>query len=559
MGAPGFWDDQQSAAQVSAEHSRTTRRLERWRGLASEVEDLQALAEMAEEDESVAAEVAGQMTGVEERLAELEEERLFSGRYDAGDALVTVNAGAGGTDAQDWAEMVLRMMMRWAERRGLQVELLEASPGEEAGIKSATFRATGENAYGLFSAEKGVHRLVRLSPFDAAHRRQTSFAGARGRAGGRGRRRHRDRGRRPADRHLPRLGRRRPARQQDRLGRAHHPPPERDRRAVPERALAVGQQGHRDEDAAGQAAGARGGQAPRGDRRRARRGPGRQLRLADPLLRPAPVHDGQGPPHLLRGRATPSACSTATSTASSAPSSCAPPATNDRAAGRALPRRGDRLRDPRSRALPRPRPQGRPGRRPRAALRPRRPRAVARHPAGHLGRRPRALADALRGGRAPRGRGPRRRAHVVPDQRRDAGQPRAVPGAGAARHAGRGPAQLARLAGRRARALGRRARLRAARVRRRARHGPRRRAGARWARARGDARRAGGVHRLAHLLRDGGRRRRLRRGRPRRRRAAGRRPVLGPALRLPRGAAAQRAARRAPTRCSRARTRSRAR
>ena len=90
---------------------------------------------------------------------------------------MTVNAGAGGTDAQDWAEMVLRMLMRWAERRGFKVELLEASPGEEAGIKSATFRASGENAYGLFGAEKGVHRLVRLSPFDAAHRRQTSFAG----------------------------------------------------------------------------------------------------------------------------------------------------------------------------------------------------------------------------------------------------------------------------------------------------------------------------------------------------------------------------------------------
>ena len=177
MGAPGFWDDQQSAAQVSAEHSRTTRRLERWRGLASEVEDLRALAEMDEEDESVAAEVAGQMTGVEQRLAELEEERLFSGRYDGGDALVTVNAGAGGTDAQDWAEMVLRMQMRWAEKRGFGVELLEASAGEEAGIKSATFRVSGENAYGLYSAEKGVHRLVRLSPFDAAHRRQTSFAG----------------------------------------------------------------------------------------------------------------------------------------------------------------------------------------------------------------------------------------------------------------------------------------------------------------------------------------------------------------------------------------------
>jgi peptide chain release factor 2 len=177
MGAPGFWDDQQSAAQVSAEHARATRRLEHWRALRSDVEDLEALAEMAEEDESVAEEVAGQMSAVEGRLGELEEERLFSGRYDAGDALVTVNAGAGGTDAQDWAEMVLRMMMRWAERRGFKVELLEASPGEEAGIKSATFRVAGENAYGLFSAEKGVHRLVRLSPFDAAHRRQTSFAG----------------------------------------------------------------------------------------------------------------------------------------------------------------------------------------------------------------------------------------------------------------------------------------------------------------------------------------------------------------------------------------------
>jgi peptide chain release factor 2 len=117
------------------------------------------------------------MASAEARLAALEEERLFAGRYDAGDALVTVNAGAGGTDAQDWAEMVLRMEMRWAERRGFQTELLEVSAGEEAGIKSATLRVSGENSYGLYSAEKGVHRLVRLSPFDQAHRRQTSFAG----------------------------------------------------------------------------------------------------------------------------------------------------------------------------------------------------------------------------------------------------------------------------------------------------------------------------------------------------------------------------------------------
>src|SRR2546430_9644589 len=118
-----------------------------------------------------------QLQAVEGELAQLEEERLFSGRYDGGDALVTVNAGSGGTDAQDWAEMVLRMEMRWAEKRGFQVELLEVSPGEEAGIKSATFLVKGENAYGLYGSEKGVHRLVRLSPVDAAHRRHTSFAG----------------------------------------------------------------------------------------------------------------------------------------------------------------------------------------------------------------------------------------------------------------------------------------------------------------------------------------------------------------------------------------------
>jgi peptide chain release factor 2 len=177
MGEPGFWDDQAAAAKVSAEHARTARKVEEFGRLQADVDDLEGLVELAEEDPDVAAEVEEQFASVEERLAALEEERLFSGPYDAGDALVTVNAGAGGTDAQDWAEMVLRMMMRWAEGRGFSVELLEASPGEEAGIKSATFRASGENAYGLFSAEKGVHRLVRISPFDAASRRQTAFAG----------------------------------------------------------------------------------------------------------------------------------------------------------------------------------------------------------------------------------------------------------------------------------------------------------------------------------------------------------------------------------------------
>jgi peptide chain release factor 2 len=177
MGEPGFWDDPDGAAKVNSEYARANRRLEAYESLDADAEDLSSLVEMAEEDEGLADEVEQAFASVEQRLEALEEERMFSGPYDAGDALVTVNAGAGGTDAQDWAEMVLRMMMRWAERRDFKVELLEASPGEEAGIKSATFRAEGENAYGLYSAEKGVHRLVRLSPFDSANRRQTSFAG----------------------------------------------------------------------------------------------------------------------------------------------------------------------------------------------------------------------------------------------------------------------------------------------------------------------------------------------------------------------------------------------
>ncbi|HEV7936788.1 MAG TPA: peptide chain release factor 2 [Solirubrobacteraceae bacterium] len=177
MQTPAFWDDAEAAAKVSAAHAKANRRLQTFTELQADVDDLDGLVEMAEEEPELEQDVQEHLASVEQRLAELEEQRLFSGSYDAGDALVSVNAGAGGTDAQDWAEMVLRMMMRWAERRGFKAELLEVSPGEEAGIKSATFKVSGENAYGLFGAERGVHRLVRLSPFDSAHRRQTSFAG----------------------------------------------------------------------------------------------------------------------------------------------------------------------------------------------------------------------------------------------------------------------------------------------------------------------------------------------------------------------------------------------
>ena len=176
MQRPGFWDDQETAAKTAAAHARAQRRLDTFRSLEMDVAELDELGELAAEDEQVAAELESHLRSVEERLAELEEQRLFRGRYDAGDAVVTVRAGAGGTDSQDWAEMLLRMYLRWAERRGFEVEMNEASPGEEAGLKSATFTVKGDNAYGLFAAERGVHRLVRISPFDASKRRHTAFA-----------------------------------------------------------------------------------------------------------------------------------------------------------------------------------------------------------------------------------------------------------------------------------------------------------------------------------------------------------------------------------------------
>jgi peptide chain release factor 2 len=173
LARPDFWDDQANAARVTTEHSRVTRKLERWERLSSEVEDSRELAEL---DPSLEDEVAEQLEPLIAELAQLQEDALFTGQYDTGDAVLTINAGTGGTDAQDWAEMLLRMYERWAADRGFDLELIEASPGEEAGLKSATATVKGENAYGVLKAERGVHRLVRLSPFDAAHRRHTAFA-----------------------------------------------------------------------------------------------------------------------------------------------------------------------------------------------------------------------------------------------------------------------------------------------------------------------------------------------------------------------------------------------
>jgi peptide chain release factor 2 len=172
MGAPGFWDDQAGAARISKEHSRITRKLERYERLQREYDDAKELLSLGEDEDEI-----GQLvSSLEGELGRLQEDALFTGEYDAGDAIFEVHAGTGGTDAQDWADMLLRMYLRWTADRGFETEVLEASPGEEAGLKSTTVAVRGENAYGTLKAERGVHRLVRLSPFDAAHRRHTAFA-----------------------------------------------------------------------------------------------------------------------------------------------------------------------------------------------------------------------------------------------------------------------------------------------------------------------------------------------------------------------------------------------
>jgi peptide chain release factor 2 len=173
MGEPGFWDDQERAAKISREHARVTRKLERYEQLTSDYEDARELYSM---DGGMEGEIAASIAPLRTELERLQEEALFSGEYDAGNAVVTLQSDVGGTDAQDFTEMLLRMYLRWTADRGFKTEIVEASPGEEAGLKSATFTVEGDNAYGILRAERGKHRLVRLSPFDQAHRRHTSFA-----------------------------------------------------------------------------------------------------------------------------------------------------------------------------------------------------------------------------------------------------------------------------------------------------------------------------------------------------------------------------------------------
>jgi peptide chain release factor 2 len=175
---PALWEDPERAQRLTRKLSRIRADLDRFESLDRRLADARAMEELlsAESDRELSADLERSLSELEAEMEKLELATLLSGEYDGNDAIATLHAGAGGTESQDWAEMLLRMYLRWAEREHLEVELDEVLPGEEAGIKSATFIVTGTNAYGLLSTEHGVHRLVRISPFDAQKRRHTSFA-----------------------------------------------------------------------------------------------------------------------------------------------------------------------------------------------------------------------------------------------------------------------------------------------------------------------------------------------------------------------------------------------
>jgi peptide chain release factor 2 len=180
MNADGFWSDQDHAAKVSAEHTRAKRKLDGFRSLEQEVEDAATFLDMAKESDGadqveLLNDLEAVIVDLGGKLARLQEESLFTGEYDGGPCIVAIAAGEGGTDAQDWTEMLQRMYLRFCERRGFKVEFNHESQGEEAGLKSTSFTVRGDNAYGIMNAEAGVHRLVRLSPFSNG-KRQTSFA-----------------------------------------------------------------------------------------------------------------------------------------------------------------------------------------------------------------------------------------------------------------------------------------------------------------------------------------------------------------------------------------------
>ncbi len=180
MSADGFWDNQEAAQKILTERSRKKETLDRWGSISRSIEDSVVMAEMAieEDDEATVRELEKEAAGLASEVRAYEMETLLGGEYDSSDVVFSLHAGAGGTEAQDWCDMLLRMYLRWAERRKFAAEIIDQTPGEEAGLKSVVIEVKGNNAYGLLRCEKGIHRLVRISPFDANSRRHTSFCAA---------------------------------------------------------------------------------------------------------------------------------------------------------------------------------------------------------------------------------------------------------------------------------------------------------------------------------------------------------------------------------------------
>ena len=173
---PGFWDDTRAAQGHMKRLGELRNEISEWRRLTAQLDDLEVMAELAGEDEELAAELTRESARLLADVDQYELDSTLSGPYDSSDAILVVHSGEGGIDAQDWAEMLSRMYVRWAERRGLKAQVLDTTEGEEAGVKNATIEISGPRAYGYAKAEAGSHRLVRMSPFDAAHRRHTAFA-----------------------------------------------------------------------------------------------------------------------------------------------------------------------------------------------------------------------------------------------------------------------------------------------------------------------------------------------------------------------------------------------
>ncbi len=178
MGEPTFWDNPEAAQKITQELNDVKSGIETYKNLLTKFDDVQILLELAleEQDDSQEADIAAEIAEIEKGLENLRLEIMLSEPYDANNAILTLHAGAGGTEAQDWTQMLLRMYVRWAERHGFEVETVDLLPGDEAGVKSASLFVKGHNAYGYLKSEKGIHRLVRISPFDSNARRHTSFS-----------------------------------------------------------------------------------------------------------------------------------------------------------------------------------------------------------------------------------------------------------------------------------------------------------------------------------------------------------------------------------------------